>query len=63
MFELKKRLTNWKLRATGAMNALFCHRTIYGGLALCYGAECVHTADPTLYGAVSVLYAMLALKG
>lgn len=63
MFELKKRLIDLKTRATTLIAALFCHRAIYGGLALCYGTECLHAAEPAHYSAVALLYAILSLKG
>jgi len=63
MFELLKLLTLPRNPAATLIQALFCHRAIYAGLALCHGSACLITSEPALYGTMAVLYAILAVRG
>lgn len=44
------------------LQAVYCHRAIYAGLALCHGTECLTTGKTALYGPMALLYLLLALK-
>ena len=44
--------------------ALTCHHTIYGAMAVTYGAKWFHLATPdTLYLTATALYLVLAVRG
>ena len=45
------------------LKSLFCHRTIYGGLAVAHGAACVGVDHYLVYQAVAGLYLLLVLRG
>jgi hypothetical protein len=59
MFEL----TKLKYLVLCLAKALYCHRALYAGFALCHGSGCFLTGKPELYGPMAVLYAVLAVKG
>lgn len=56
-------LQKLKTLAFACGKALYCHRAIYAGLAVCHGSGCFMTGKPELYGPMAFLYAVLALKG
>lgn len=60
MFELLIKLKFW---ASTLCVSLFCHRSIYAGLSACHAMGCWVTDKPELYGPISALYAILALRG
>ena len=43
--------------------AVYNHRALYFGLAICHTAGCILTGKPGLYGPMAFLYAILALRG
>lgn len=45
------------------LKTLFCHRTIYGGLAVAHGAACVGVDHYLVYQAVAALYLLLVVRG
>lgn len=63
MFELMKQVNRVKAACLCGADVLFCHRMIYGGLSLCHGTGCLITENAQLYAPMSVLYAVLALRG
>jgi hypothetical protein len=48
---------------TNAIKRVFCHRTIYCGLALAYAAGCLGAGDTLVHLAAAGLYLLLVLRG
>lgn len=52
-----------KNRAAKLLALLTSHRSVYAGLGACHGYGCLVTGKPELYGAMLILYGILAIRG